>query len=245
MNVVRIRREVATPLPPARVVSLAGAKSRATTAYVTPKRKPIESRHHFLTEDENGTRAEKFWIDRTGPRMIAGVASTDRVCDDGLSLSSWGCEADLPTPLMWDHGLLADVDDKNKMIRSAFDALKESIPRRQQQIGSVTWLRKTAKAVEIRAVLDDTPAAEFAWEYIKQGRVRTLEVSIHRPSMHLRGVVDGVRFAERWFLNEVSIVAEGKKPDNADCVFDIFDPESAPALSEIPAIWECPERHLL
>ena len=139
-------------------------------------------------------------IELRGPsrrRHIRGIASTARVCDDKDSLGSSGCLLSLPLPLLFDHGFVGKK------------AASTDIHR--MRIGELVLLQKSAQMVLIEAVMDDSRAADHAWSLIESGECRCL--SILSEDRDLSGVVDGIRFYDRWTLKEVSVCRSGKNPD--------------------------------
>jgi hypothetical protein len=135
---------------------------------------------------------ETIATDQTGPRMIRGVVSTPTINTNKRSLKSSGCQARFPIPLKCDHHKLG-------------------------QIGDVTLVTIEPTQVIIHALLWNTDAATYAWEnLIRTGEMRCLSagaVSIRKT------IVDGITFAERWLLDEVSIV---RVPANPDCTFEVM-----------------------
>jgi len=150
---------------------------------------------------------------RVGHRMIYGCASTPTVDTNKLSISSAGCDFHFPIPLLADHGMICGDDDNRVHASSHAKDLK---------IGDVVWLAKCESGIFIRAVLDDSRAADAAWELIESGEYKSLSRGGLGRYAHnkKRGVVNGVTYWERWKLGEVSICQEGANPD---CQFAVFD----------------------
>ena len=150
---------------------------------------------------------ETIWVlgaAGVGRRMIHGVASTPTINSHKYSLASAGCQAKLPVPLKSEHAA--------------------------GQIGEVVLLRKSAREIYVRAVLFDTPAADYAWSLIKAGETRCFSGASkggvvsdgklsYLPALVGDAVVDGVTFYKSWWLDEVSVCRIGANPD---CHFDIF-----------------------
>jgi hypothetical protein len=143
---------------------------------------------------------ETICTGQTGPRMIRGVASTPTIITyaqaadkaEKLRLKSAGCQAKFPIPLRCDHHELG-------------------------QIGDVTLVSISPLKVVIQAMLWSTEAADYAWENLVQsGGMRCLSAG---ATVIRKTVVDHIAFAERWLLNEVSIV---RVPANPDCTFEVM-----------------------
>ena len=151
----------------------------------------------FRNERVNGT--ETVWLEgRTGRRMICGIASTPTINAHKYSLSSEGCVARLPIPVLSQH----EGDGK--------------------PIGEVVRLRKSRRHVYVEAIIfEGNVAADHAWRLIEAGELRALSGAMSNdPRTHrLQGIADGVSFYDQWMLKEVSICREGANPD---CRFEIL-----------------------
>ena len=128
-------------------------------------------------------------------RTIRGVASTGRAVG-GVSLSSMGCIARLPLPLLHEHG--------NKKS-------KRNVDLDQQRIGVVTLIEMRPSWLAIEAAIDSSRAGDHAWRQIESGAIKAL--SVHPADMVIRGCVSGALYAEQWTLREISIGRVGKNPD--------------------------------
>ena len=146
---------------------------------------------------------ETVWLEgRTGRRMIFGIASTPTINSHGYSLSSDGCAARLPVPVLSEHA-------------------GEGKP-----IGEVILLRKNREHVYVEAVIfEDNFAADHAWKLIESGKLRAFSgaMSGDPRTYHLQGIADGVSFYDRWTLKEVSICRAGACPG---CGFEIMHSRS-------------------
>jgi len=141
-------------------------------------------------------------IELRGPsrrRLIRGVASTGRICEDNYSLSSMGCVMTLPIPLLFAHGHLGK---KTK---------PESDDLQKLRIGEVVLLKKNRHFIQMEAVIDDSEAGKYAWKLIEDGAVSAL--SVRSSTMQLGAVVDDVSFYDRWTLDEISICRSGRNPE--------------------------------
>lgn len=128
-------------------------------------------------------------------RVITGIASTPTPARSGImpegekaSLSSAGAEIDLPIPLLVAH-------EGNAATR----------------IGDIVQIERSEDRIDFRAVLLGTRAADFAWALIEDGTLRA--VSVLAGDQTIGGVVDGVRFADKWRLKEISVCRYGANPD--------------------------------
>lgn len=149
---------------------------------------------------------EKLWIDKTGKRMIEGIASTGAMSSHKHSLNPRGCIARLPIPLLFGHGFKKDTR------QYAFKTLESA------RIGEVVALQKSKEAVTVRAILDDSLAADAAWGLIESGKARCFSVAVLEGSDKMKGVVDGNLYFDQWELREVSVCFKGANPD---CYFSI------------------------
>lgn len=146
---------------------------------------------------------ETLWIQRSGSRMIEGIASTPTISNQ-TSLSSMGCNIRFPIPLLSEHGRLAG---------------SKGLPTRPEKlrIGEIVWISKSRESIRIRAVLDDnSEPADYAWKLILNGETRCL--SVLAKNGHTAAIVDGAKFYDTWELGEVSVCRRGANPD---CKFRI------------------------
>jgi len=147
---------------------------------------------------------ETLWVAETSRRIIEGIASTPTPNSHGHSLSSKGCLIRLPVPLLAGHGFMRDTR-------------KLAGPIHKCRIGWVTWLRKSREQILVRACVDEGyEAADDAWKLIEAGALRAFSGAAVCNDLHLRGVVDGVRYFDQWTLEEVSVCRTGANPD---CLF--------------------------
>ncbi|RVD68417.1 MAG: hypothetical protein E5V62_19045 [Mesorhizobium sp.] len=126
---------------------------------------------------------------------IHGIATTPTINDHNYSLESAGMDAALPTPLLSSHEGHASP------------------------LGSVFYIRRTAREVYVRAALFDNTAARYAKDLIVSGKLRCFSGASKAESMKLQGVVNGTRFYSAWTLREVSICQNGANPD---CHFEVW-----------------------
>lgn len=68
-------------------------------------------------------------------------------------------------------------------------------------------VRKSPEQIYIRASIDESPSGDLAWEMINDSELSCL--SVGPCDAHLQAEVDGVKFYDRWSLNEVSLVRRG------------------------------------
>jgi hypothetical protein len=118
------------------------------------------------------------------PRLIAGLASTARICADNFeswSLAPEGCQANLPVPVLVEHG--------------------------GDEIGQVVFLRKSRTGIFVRAPIND----DRAWRKIEGGEVKGLSVTA--AGRRLRVEENGVKFYGTWTLKEVSVCARPGNSD--------------------------------
>jgi hypothetical protein len=163
---------------------------------------------------------------RVGARMIYGCASTPTVDTNELSISSAGCDFQFPIPLLAEHGMICGDDDKRVRASSHAEDLK---------IGDVVWLAKCESGIFIRAVLDDSRAADAAWELIERGEYKSLSRGGLARYAHNKkgGVVDGITYWDRWKLGEVSVCQEGANPD---CKFAVLNASIARGQKLLPVL---------
>ena len=129
-------------------------------------------------------------------RMIHGIASTSSVDAQNHVLVSRGMMAKLPIPLLSQH------------------AGHVSSP-----IGVVTLVRKRDREIYvIGTIFEKNEAADYAWSMILDGSVRCLSVGAR--VQRVQGIVDGIKFIDRWSVNEISICRQGA---NGDCRFEIYE----------------------
>lgn len=148
---------------------------------------------------------ETLWIDRTGSRMIEGIASTPRISSHKHSLSSDGCMIRFPIPLLSHHGFVGDT---------------RHAPYKPDQIkiGEVVWIQKSPQAIRVRAIVDRNEAADYAWSLIEKGETLCFSVAAKKGTARVQALVDGAHFYDRWELEEVSVCRRGANPD---CKFRI------------------------
>jgi hypothetical protein len=119
-------------------------------------------------------------------RTIWGCASTATVTSHKTSKNPGGACISMPIPLKASH--------------------------KAGTIGLVTQVRKSPKSLFVRAVLDDNPAADHAWDLIRSGEMRAFSVGAG-PGADIIAEVDDVKYYRSWTLAEVSIVRTPANPD--------------------------------
>lgn len=151
---------------------------------------------------------ETLWLERKGLRMIEGIASTPAVNSHGYSLNSAGCKFEFPIPLLSKHGFVGDT---------------RNAPYKPEQIkiGDVVWVQKSASAIRVRAIVDETLAGDHVWQLIESGEVRAFSAAATDDSFQCSAVVEGNRYFDRWKLLEVSVCRSGACPG---ATFEIFRP---------------------
>lgn len=148
---------------------------------------------------------EKLWIEKSGSRVIEGIASTGAMSSHGQVLNPRGCIVRFPIPLLFGHGFRKGTREY------AYKRLEEA------RIGEITMVHKQPHAVLVRAVIDDSLAGDAAWEKIVCGEARCF--SVGPANGKLKGIVDGDKFFDEWTLKEVSVCFQGANPD---CVFEVL-----------------------
>ena len=176
--------------------------------YSQPATPPVRKRVGPHFHAQRNRDSETLWIELTGSRMIYGIASNPSVNSNGYSLSSKGCSVKFPIPLLSQHGHIGDT-------RNAPHKMSDS------KIGEIVWLKKTADAIWVRAVIDHSLAGDHAWKLIRSGETRAFSTAAVESSIRLKGIVDGHRFFDRWLLKEVSVCRAGACPG---ATFDIYVP---------------------
>lgn len=149
---------------------------------------------------------EKMWLERSGKRVIEGIASTGTLSSHGHSLNPKGCIVRLPVPLLFRHGF------KKGSRELGYANVQDA------RIGDVVMVHKSKAAVIVRAIVDDSLAGDAAWELIESGKARCFSVSSMKGSAKLKGIVDGNNYFDQWELEEVSVCFKGANPD---CCFEI------------------------
>jgi hypothetical protein len=184
---------------PKGAVRLIGNSSTASTSIA-----PIKSKEGVWHEFKDGV--EKMWIDKTGRRMIEGIASTGTLTSHGHSRNPKGCIVRLPVPLLFGHGFKKGTRERG--YKNVQDA----------RIGDVVMVCKSKTAITVRAVLDDSLAGDAAWELIESGEARCFSVDSINGKTTMKGIVNGHPYFDQWELKEVSVCFKGANPD---CRFDI------------------------
>lgn len=168
--------------------SFSSASSAASAAPSTD-RSTAKPRLYRLTHLNGIEVLEKLNV--VGRRRIHGIATTPTITANKTRSSSRGCHVKMPVPLLFGH---------------------EEYNGRMLPIGEVYLVQKCDHRVYVRAVLfDDSAAADHAWGLIERGDVRAL--SVGRKDQQVGGVVDGIKFIDRWTLKEVSICRRAANPD--------------------------------
>jgi hypothetical protein len=150
--------------------------------------------HPYIVERTHGMDliTKRDW---TGARVIHGTASTSTINSHGYSLNSSGCSVKLPIPIYSQHACAGE------------------------SIGEIVHLRKSALGIfVIGTIKENNLAADHAWALIEDGTLRAFSGAAAPGSTHLQGIVEGVKYFDRWRLSEVSIVKNGANPD---CRFEI------------------------
>ena len=148
---------------------------------------------------EKAGDVETFWLEATAERMIHGVVSTGTVNTHSYSLDSAGCEFELPVPLLFRHAFKAG---SRTCVTKNHDEAK---------IGSIVLIRRSKRQIYIQATIDESLAGDAVWRLVVSGEARSMSGSA--VSMRLRGVVDGVKYYDKWSLDEGSITRNGANPD--------------------------------
>lgn len=151
---------------------------------------------------------EKLWIDKSGRRVIEGIASTGAMTTRDLAHNPKGCLVRFPVPLLFGHGYVNVNGARKRGYRRVEDA----------RVGEVVMVLKRPDAVIVRAVIDDSLAGDAAWALIESGEARCF--SVCASNNQLKGIVEGNKFYDEWTLKEVSVCFKGANPD---CVFDIVE----------------------
>lgn len=121
--------------------------------------------------------------------MIQGIASTPTINSHKYSLSSGGCRARFPIPVLSGHA-------------------------KGPPIGEVVLVRIAERSVFVEAIIfEGNPAADHAWKLIESGETRCFSGAADQSSWRLAGEVDGVKFYDSWWLKEVSVCRTGANPD--------------------------------
>ena len=193
-----LRREtqIQNPTTPARPVAMRRSKAERDALERELKamgarrvdRHSCEARVSARTRDAQSYAAEcREWrCTRGGKLQIEGTCSTSAIDTHGAVLHPAGMELEgLPLPLLFDH------DEKKKL-------------------GEIVWLRRTAHAIFVRAVIDDHQV--YAWDAIQAGELSSLSVRLDRLS-HERRDADGIDHVDRWRLREISVVPQGANPE--------------------------------
>jgi hypothetical protein len=126
---------------------------------------------------------------RVSARMIDGVAVTPRLNANNHVFRVEGCKITLPVPLLSAH-------------------------HETGWIGEIVYCRWDSSSLYIRAIVDQSMAANHAWQLVQSGDLRALSIA----TVDHDGIVvdDGEterKFFENWRLSEVSLCKAGANAD--------------------------------